>query len=68
MRKPIALIVLLVYLAGYIMAVATISTVMTGMPSLAQLVFYIVAGFLWILPVKPLFAWMNSGTAPSEDA
>jgi hypothetical protein len=28
---------------------------------------YIVAGIVWIFPLKPLFAWMNRGTPPVEE-
>ena len=30
-------------------------------PILAQSLFYLVAGLIWLLPMKPLLVWMNKG-------
>ncbi|MFL6858840.1 MAG: DUF2842 domain-containing protein, partial [Allosphingosinicella sp.] len=32
-----------------------------GWPALAQLPFYVAAGIVWILPLKPLLRWMETG-------
>ena len=29
------------------------------LPAWAELVFYAVAGVIWIFPLKPMFGWMN---------
>jgi len=29
------------------------------LPAWAELMFFAVAGIVWIVPLKPLFAWMN---------
>ena len=61
MRKIITILILLTYLAAWIFGAATIGSSITGAPKLLQLLFYIVAGIGWVFPLKPLFAWMNSG-------
>tara|TARA_R110000787_G_scaffold97505_8_gene201137 strand:- start:49 stop:255 length:207 start_codon:yes stop_codon:yes gene_type:complete len=66
MRKPVASLILLAFIALWIFLVGTFSGMIGSWPRWAQLVFYIVAGFGWIVPLKPLFAWMNSG--PQEEA
>ena len=67
MRKPLTALILLVYLFIYIVLAATIGGMTSNWPRWAELVFYVVAGIAWIFPLKPLFAWMNGGTAPPED-
>lgn len=59
-RKAVGCAALLFYLFGYIGIVAAIgAAALSALPSWAQLVFYAFAGIVWILPLKPLFAWMN---------
>ncbi len=59
-RKPIAMIVLIVWLGAYIVGVASFSGQLADAPRLVQLVFYIIAGVAWVLPLRPLFRWMNA--------
>lgn len=67
MRKITAMLILMAYIAFCIFFLATMGTWMAGLNGFLQLLFYILAGFLWIAPLKPLFAWMNSGQRPEED-
>ena len=60
-RKPIAILALIVFLTVWIWAAASIGSTMTGAPQWVQLGFYLVAGLAWVLPLRPLFFWMNSG-------
>jgi hypothetical protein len=30
-------------------------------PALVQLFFYIVTGFIWVLPLKPIMRWSETG-------
>lgn len=60
-RKPIAMLVLLVWLAVYIIFAATLGSAITTAPGWVQLGFFVVAGIAWVIPIKPLFGWMNSG-------
>lgn len=59
-RKPIAIFALFVILGAWIWLAATVGSMMTDWPRWIQLVFYIVAGLAWILPLRPIFKWMNS--------
>lgn len=67
MRKPVASLILLSFIIAYIVLVATFSGMIGSWPRWAQLVFYIVAGFGWIFPLRPLFAWMNRGASQDTD-
>ena len=59
-RKFIGLFAMLGFLAAY---VALVSTLSDHVPKAwaAQLVFYVVAGTAWGLPIFPLISWMNRG-------
>lgn len=59
-RKPIAMLILMVWLIAYIVGVASLSGVLAETPRWAQLIFYMIAGVAWVLPLKFLFNWMNS--------
>ncbi len=41
--------------------IASFSTLVSGWPVLVQGVFYLIAGIAWILPLKPLLKWMETG-------
>lgn len=54
---------LLAYIAIYAMLAASLGVALVPIfPTWAQLIFYAIAGIVWIFPLKPLFAWMNRGT------
>ncbi len=65
MRKPIAMAVMLLVLAAYVIALASFSGTINSWPRWVQLPFYVVAGVAWVLPLKPVLDWMNR--APEED-
>ena len=59
-RKALGCFVLLAYLTVYTIAAVTLgSTLIATWPNWAQLAYYVIAGFAWVAPLKPLFAWMN---------
>jgi hypothetical protein len=59
-RKALGTFGLLVYLALYAAGAATIgSALIPILPAWAELVFYAVAGIIWIFPLRPLFRWMT---------
>ncbi len=67
MRKFLAMLILLGYTAFCIFLLATLGSWMVGLPRLVQLIFYVVAGFIWIAPLRYLFHWMNSGVQFEDD-
>ncbi len=66
MRKAIASLALLAFLAAYVFLVGSLSGPLAALPPLVQLVVYVLAGFLWVLPVRPLFRWMNAPQAERD--
>ena len=68
-RKPVGVIALLIYLMLYAALVASFATALSSLPQWLMVVAYLVAGLAWVLPLKPLFIWMNTGrwTAREDD-
>ena len=64
-RRIIASIVLLLFLAFWVWAAATIGSQLNTAPKWLTLIFYVVAGIGWAVPLKPVFNWMNSGPEES---
>jgi uncharacterized membrane protein len=59
-RKLIGTVVLLVFLAAYALAVASIGAgrITTASP-LAQFAYFVVAGLAWVVPAGLLIRWMQ---------
>ncbi len=60
-RKPVGAIGLIVLALGWTMAVATGSTYISMLHPIAQALFYLIAGTVWIFPAMPLLRWMEIG-------
>ena len=67
-RKPVGILGLLAYLAVYALVIASFADALSALPMPVTFLAYLVAGIAWILPLKPLFLWMNTGrwTHPGE--
>jgi hypothetical protein len=60
-RKPVGVLALLVYLIVYAVLVASAADFLSGLPTVLMVLAYGVFGVAWVLPLKPLFVWMNTG-------
>jgi hypothetical protein len=60
-RKPVGMLAILVLIAIWCVAVASLSGIVGGWHWAAQLAFYVVTGIVWIAPLKPLLRWMETG-------
>lgn len=61
-RKALGCFILLAYIAIYTVLATSLGVALVPLiPTWAQLIFYAVAGIVWIFPLKPLFAWINRG-------
>ena len=64
----ITLILLLIFV--WATFVASLAPFVGGWPVLIQALFYLVMGIAWIIPLKPLVRWMQTGSfsKPPGDA
>ena len=57
--RGIALILLLI--AGWAVLVVSAAPLIADAPRWVHVLYYLVAGIVWILPLKPLLRWMETG-------
>ena len=60
-RKPAGIAAILLLIATWAWLVATVADLLPAMPWPVRALFFIVAGIVWILPLKPLLRWMELG-------
>lgn len=59
-RKAIGSFALIAYMTAFIaLAVLIGERILPPRPGLWHLLYFVVAGVVWVAPLKPLFAWMN---------
>jgi hypothetical protein len=61
-RKPVGMLLILLLIAAWTAIIVSLSPWVGTWPVLVQGIFYLVAGIVWILPLKPLLRWMELGT------
>jgi Protein of unknown function (DUF2842) len=67
-RKPAGMIAILAIIAIWALIVVSASEFIGQLPIFAQGVVYLIAGIIWIAPLRPLLIWMETGSfsAPTE--
>ena len=61
-RKPAGIGLILLLIAVWAVLVASLAGVIGDMPWPVQAIFYLAAGTIWILPLRPLLKWMEIGS------
>ena len=66
LRKPAGVIGLIAGLTAYAVLVGSLAGPIGRLPVLVQALVYLILGTIWILPLRPLLIWMETGrwTAP----
>ena len=60
-RKLAGIAAILLLIVVWAFLVASAAHVVGDWPVLVQAIVYLVAGIVWILPLKPLLRWMETG-------
>lgn len=60
-RKPFGMFIILTLILVWVVLIASFSSVIGGWHWALQLLVYLVAGIVWIAPLKPLLRWMETG-------
>jgi hypothetical protein len=60
-RKPAGIFLILLLILVWCVIVATVADGIANWPWPLKTLFYTVAGIVWILPLKPLLRWMETG-------
>lgn len=61
-RKLIGIALILLLIVVWAAFVVSMAQVVGRWPILVQAPFYLVAGVIWILPLKPLVRWVQTGS------
>jgi hypothetical protein len=60
-RQPAGILLILALIAVWSVVVVSASSLIAGLPWPVHVAYYVVAGIVWILPLKPLLRWMETG-------
>ncbi len=60
-RKPAGMFLILALITVWAILVASLSRWIGQLPGIVQAIVYVVSGVVWILPLKPLLSWMETG-------
>jgi hypothetical protein len=61
-RKLAGLALILLLIVVWAAFVASLARVVGGWPVLVQAPFYLIMGIVWIIPLKPLVRWIQTGS------
>lgn len=60
-RQGAGIALILMLIAGWAVLVVSLAPLLDGLPRWAHVVYYVIAGLVWIAPLKPLLRWMETG-------
>jgi len=60
-RKPFGIFLIITIIVVWAVIVASWAGPIGRLPALIQIPIYLAAGIVWILPLKPLLIWMETG-------
>jgi carbon starvation protein CstA len=60
-RKPAGMALILLLILVWAVIVASAAELLDGLPWPVQAIYHVIAGIVWILPLKPLLRWMETG-------
>lgn len=60
-RKPAGIFMMIGLITLVAVVIASLSTRIALLPGWAQGAIYMTAGLIWILPLRPLLMWMETG-------
>jgi predicted membrane channel-forming protein YqfA (hemolysin III family) len=61
-RNGAGMALILLLIAVWSVAVASVAPWVAQAPFLVEMLFYIAAGIGWVFPVRPLLTWMETGS------
>lgn len=61
LRKPVGVLAIIAGITLYAILIATGAHLIDQFHPLVQTVIYLIFGIIWILPLRPLLIWMETG-------
>jgi hypothetical protein len=66
LRKLAGIALILLLIVAWAAFVASLAQVVGTWPVLVQAPYYLVMGMVWIIPLKPLIRWVQTGSFRAE--
>ena len=60
-RKALGMLGILAFIGAWVVLIASFSDALARLAWPLQLIFYLIAGIVWITPLKPALRWMETG-------
>ena len=60
-RTAVGVFSIIAWIILWVVLIASLSGTVGDWPVLAQAAFYLVAGLAWIVPLKPVLQWIETG-------
>ncbi len=60
-RQPVGILLILTLIVVWAAIVASVAPLLDGLPRWLLIGYYLVAGIVWIFPLRPLLRWMETG-------
>ena len=60
-RKPVGMLILMAYIGAWTVIVVSQSSLLSTLPWPIEMMMYLIAGIIWIAPMKPFLIWMETG-------
>lgn len=61
-RKPAGILMILVLIAAWAVIVASVAEWLPALPWPVEALYFVTAGIVWVLPLKPLLRWIETGS------
>lgn len=65
-RPTAGAFLIIAIITGWAIVVASLAHVVGRWPGALQAIFYLFAGIIWILPLKPILRWTEGGQRPGS--
>lgn len=60
-RKPAGALIMIASIFVWAIIIASLADTISAWPVVVQMAFYAFVGIVWIMPMKPLLLWMETG-------
>ena len=60
-RAPVGTFAIIAWIVLWVVLVASLAGTVGNWPVLVQAVYYLIAGLAWVVPLKPVLQWIETG-------
>ncbi len=60
-RQPAGIALILLLIACWAVLIVSAAPLLDALPRWVHVVYYVLAGLVWIAPLRPLLRWMETG-------